>query len=219
VCISSFRSRFKSFERPEPCRTCGRPAWWNGFRCVLQVILDAFGVVREQPDIPRRRARCSDRTCPGGSWTVYEEDGYPHRTFQLGVVASAVGEVAVGGATISSSAKHHRCNRRSVRRWIDWVGSLADVADLTRAAARLDPDGLPPPRPPEVSDPGAPATRVLVLVDHLVRVLSRRGVDFPRATSSLGQILIHQFRRFGDVAFLTRRSSPPLPMARLPALV
>lgn len=206
-------SRFKYLDRPDPCRTCGALAWWNGVRRVAQVVRDVVGAIRYAADIVRRRARCSDRDCTGGSWTVYGEGAYPHRTFQLPVVASAVATMSFErDATLTAVAAVHQCSRRSVARWSPWVARLAEPATLRRACARVDPDGLPPPPAAASSAEAPPAARagvVLRLLDRLADLLRQRGVRLPAAGCALAAILGHQLARFGDVAYLTR-ASPPL---------
>jgi hypothetical protein len=203
-------SRFKYEERPPPCRRCGRAAWWNGWRAIkAEVVCEASGanVVREAR---RHRARCSsgDRSCR--IWTVYGEDAYPHRVFQLSVVASAVGAVALGGLTLSGSAARHRATRRSVSRWLRWVATLLEAPRLLELCARLDAQGQPPP-PATVGKPAtiARAGAILRLLDQLARLLRERGVRLARDVPALAAIVAHQLARFGEVRFLTR-SSPPL---------
>jgi hypothetical protein len=139
-----------------------------------------------------------------GSWTVYEECGYPHRVFQLDVVLSVVCMVEFGAATQSAAAKAHHCSRDSVRRWVKWIAALADPRDLERLCSRLDSDGLPPP----VVD-GGRAAKVLVLFDRLVELLASRGVELPGRGAGLVRLLADRLVRFGEVFCLTR-ASPPL---------
>jgi hypothetical protein len=203
-------SRCKLVDRPLACRICGSPAWWNGYRFVAQMILDAMTLAVAREQRVRRRARCSIRGCPGGSWTVYEETGYPHRSFQLPVAASAVAEMALDpDATMAGVAKRVGCDRRSVGRWVGWTATLADPPALLATVARLDPDGLPPPRPPK-----RPAGRpeeggfVLRLLDRLAGILRHRGVDLGAVEPGLAAILRHQLDRFGEVFYLTKESPP-----------
>lgn len=213
---SSDRPR-KYDERPESCRHCGSAAWWNGLRLIFQMVLDVVtGTVRRQAGC-RRRARCSVRDCPGGSWTVYEETEYPHRSFQLPVIAAAVAELAARpNATQVSVAARYGCDRRSIARFVSWTADLVDSGELARTLARIEPDGLPSPRVRRV--PGASgrgltkrAASVLVLFEHLAAVLRHRGVDLGSTRPGLMAILGRQMRRFGDV-FLLTRASPPLPI-------
>jgi transposase-like protein len=168
--------------------------------------------VRRVIDVLRPRARCSDRRCAAGSWTIYAADAYPHRSYQLDVVASAVAEVCVGGASRRAAAGHHACSRRSVSRWVRWTAQLARPTDLAQVCARLDPDGLPPPAPATAGSEVSRAGAVLRLLEHLGAVLRRRGVALPGRGPGLLRLLTAQRARFGDVAWLTR-SSPPLRVA------
>jgi hypothetical protein len=191
---------------------CGSPSWWNGGRAVAEVFHDLGQGVRRVMDVRRGRARCSDRRCAAGSWTIYPADAYPHRSDQLDVVASAVAEVCLGGGTRQAVAEHHACSRRSVSRWVRWTAHLAPPEDLARLCARLDPEGLPPPTPVPGGGEVGRAGTVLRLLDHLTEVLLRRGVALPGRGPGLGRVLSAQRARFGDIAWLTR-SSPPLRVA------
>jgi len=201
--------------RPEPCRVCGSPAWWNGTRTVSTVHASEDGVVEHDPESCRRRARCSSKSCDVGSWTVYEDaDDYPHRLFGLDLVVSAVCMFVLGMETLTASAAAHLCSRDSVRRWARWVASLAEPRDLEQLCARLDPDGLPPPTGPAR---GGRAARVLVLLDRLADLMETRGVALRGRGCGLVRVLHDRLVRFGEVFFLTR-ASPPLRAdpARLP---
>jgi len=191
---------------------CGARSWWNGGRVVAEVIHELGQGARRVIDVLRQRARCSDRHCAAGSWTIYPADAYPHRSYQLDVVASAVAEVCVGGGTRRAVAVHHECSRRSVSRWVRWTAQLARPEDLARLCARLDPEGLPPPTPATAGGEVSRAGAVLRLLDHLGDLLLRRGVTLPGRGPGLVRVLVAQRARFGDVAWLTR-SSPPLRVA------
>jgi len=195
--------RFKYLDRPGSCRECGLPAWWNGSRLVTQVRQAAEGMVQCVQEV-RRRARCSDRACPAGSWTVYEEGGYPHRVFQLSVVQAAV--VRAGTMTATAVAGIFDCSRWSIVRWVRWVAGLFALTVLARACARLDPTGMPQPRAPRCPEHER-ALSTIVLLDHFVLLLRQRGVRLVGA--ALSAILCHHHRRLGAIAYLTR-SSPPL---------
>lgn len=152
----------------------------------------------------RRRARCSSKHCPAGSWTVYDDDAYPHRTFRLEVVVSAVVQVVLVGVTLTAAAAQHLCSRDSVRRWLRWVEALAAPQQLERLCLRLDPDGLP-----AAARTGSVAARVLQLFERLADLLALRGVGLPCRGAGLARVLVHQLVRFGVVFWLTR-PSPPL---------
>ena len=65
--------------------------------------------VEHRTDVIRRRVCCPEKDCPQGSWTIYEEDSYPHRIFQLLVVVSAVTLVTFGEKTLTAAAAAHQC--------------------------------------------------------------------------------------------------------------
>lgn len=142
-----------------------------------------------------------------GSWTVYEEQAYPHRTFRLEVVVSAVLQVVVASATLTAAAASHLCSRDSVRRWVRWVEGLADPVEIERLCMRLDPDGLPVLGADARAGPVA--RRVLQALERLADLFALRGVALPRGGAGLVRLLVYQFVHFREVLRLTR-PSPPL---------
>lgn len=199
------------------CRRCGSGAWWNGWRAIKrEVVRDGSRAVIER-EAQRHRARCSSGDGSCRSWTVYGDEAYPHRTFQLSVVSAAVEAVALGGATRTGAASQHHTTRRSVSRWLGWVGSLVEAGDLAALCARLDPHGRRPPvgatvAPSQGSGSIARAGANLRLLDHLADLLRERGALCWRGGPALGAILARPLERFGEVAFLTR-GSPRLRVA------
>lgn len=191
--------------RPPHCISCGLAAWWNGTRVVSAVRQCAAGV-EHVSEIIRRRARCPSKQCPQGSWTIYEEEAYPHRVFDLAVVVSAVSAVVFAGRTLTGSAATHQCSRDSVRRWKRWVEQLAEPAELLRACTELEPDGMAGALAPSAMERAA---AVLHLLDRLAELLRTLGVHMARASSGLGRVLRHLLGACGEVFWLTK-SSPPL---------
>ena len=195
--------------RPPPCPVCGNPGWWNGCRIVAQMGLDQDGTVSRREDLVRLRVRCPDRDCECGSWTIYEPQGYPHRTFTPAVAASAVAELAASPeATLTSVARRCQCDRRTVGRWVRWVDGLGDPQALGGLCVRIDPSGLPPPVPFSGLARVALAGLLVLLLEHLAWLLRERGVPL-NPGPGLAAILRHQLDRFRMVSFLTR-ASPPL---------
>ena len=203
--ISPIGARGKYAERPPPCPDCHSSTWGNGSRTVSSVSQQGDSI-RHQTDIVRRRACCPSRDCLKGSWTIYEEDSYPHRLFRLLVVVSAVSAVVFGRITMTAAARAHQCSRDSVRRWLWWVTQLANLRQLLQACTRLDPDGLPGAFvTPDMSRAGA----VLHLLDRFAELLTQRGMRLPGLKSGLVCVLKDQLVRFGEVFYLTK-PSPPL---------
>lgn len=198
-------SGFKLEIRPPPCPVCWGPCWWDGWRLVAQMVADAVGLVVSLVEVPRHRARCQDPACPGRSWTIYEAGGYPCRTFVLAVAGLALAALAVDvDATLASVAQRCQCDPRTVGRWKRWVAGLVDPAALSRLCSRLEPEGFPPPRP----DGMALAGFLVLLLEHLARLLREQGVPLAPGPG-LAAILRHQFDRFRAVSWLTG-ASPPL---------
>jgi len=204
MCVAPTGRRSKYEERPSPCWVCGSGAWWNGTRQV-SLVRRVNDAIEHLSEIVRRRARCSAKTCRK-SWTIYEAEGYPHRQFSLDVAVLAVSAVALGQLTVTAAAGNHRCSRRSVRRWSDWVEAIADPETLSRSCNQLDDaDGW---GGSAVCADTPRAGVVLHLLDRLVEVLTNRGVDLPKGSSGLGRILSHLLARFGEVFTLTGQSPP-----------
>jgi len=175
---------------------------------VVQFVLIMVGLVDQVMDRVRRRACCPNPACPVKSWTVYEEGGYPHRTFTLEVAASGVAQLAADEeATLQAVAEKHRCDRRTVGRWVAWMVRLCAAATLVQACARLDPSGAPPPRAHRKEGARFRAGWILLLLDHLARLLRDRGVSI-EAGSGFAAILRAQFVRLGTVVWLTKYSPP-----------
>ena len=206
MAISPECGKGKSVARPAACLSCGAAAWWNGSRRV-SVIRKLGEQIEYVAEVVRRRVRCSLwKSCRRRSWTVYEEDSYPHRVFGLTVVVSAVSAVVFGTATLTAAGEAHQCSRRSVRRWQQWISELADPQEFARTCTRLQADGLPGGLDlPELARAG----RVLHLVDRLVALLRERAVCLPEFPCALARVLTHQRERFGEIFYLTK-SSPPL---------
>ncbi len=194
-------------ERPAPCPVCGSAAWWNGKRMVAAVVSGICELAKHVTERVRRRARCSDRRCEAGSWTEYLEGDYPHRTFQLDVVSSAVVQSVREGR--GAAARAHLCSRRSVGRWVGWCVGLVSAADLVKLVARLDADGVPPPRPGGPST-DARASWAVSLWERLGQVLEQRGVSLSAGRCGLQRVLCWQRERHGVVAWLTKAASPRL---------
>jgi hypothetical protein len=97
---TSARSRKAREERPPPCPLCAHPrCWWNGSRCVHVVIKD--GDTAKRCEVTRARSKCVK--CRESS-TIYEPSEYPHRQYQLDVVADVAAARAIGGATVHDAA-------------------------------------------------------------------------------------------------------------------
>lgn len=195
-----------------PCPRCGGPTCRIGYRIVAQVSLGPDMAPFYDADQARLRLLCLNRECSPRSFTVYEDEGYPHRTYRLAVVEAAVAMLAtVPGATLSSVARAFGCHRRTIGRWVHWLSDLASPAELSRLCQRADPSGLPAPRALEIPGFVGLAAHIILLLEHLARLLRHAGVRLLPGVPLLA-ILRHQFDRFRLVCHLTR-GSPGLRVA------
>jgi hypothetical protein len=182
----SGRRKHKYLERPPGCLVCGLHSWWCGWR--------------ETKAGARRRARCSDPCCEGGSFTVYEADAYPHRRVGLAAVVAVVAAVAAG-CTRTAAAAVHGVSRRSATRWVRWVAGLVEQADLARLCVQLHVDGLAPR--PCGDDEVARARATLLMAEEIADQTLARGAQILGEGRGLLRLLSHQLRRFRDVFYLT----------------
>ena len=186
--------------RPPPCRRCGGPSWWNGWRETFPVVATAAAGVVERWQLPLPLGKCS---CCHRAFTCYPPGVYPRRQYQLDVVADVVAGVALGAEPVADVAAAVTASSTSVRRWTAWVAALTRAGELVAAAARVDASvatvALPPPR-----DPRHPrAAAVLAGLEALGAALVRVGVGAVERTG-LGRVLGWQHRYHGDVYGLVR---------------
>lgn len=156
--------------------------------------------------VVRRRARCPKCSV---SFGIYKDNHYPHRQYQIDVVASVTAAVVVVGQSAQASARVG-ASATSARRWKRWVGELTAPGELIATAQELDPDagsgsGI------SGAGPGQ-AARVLFALEVLGAALVRRDVSL-RSRSGLGRVLEWQHRYHGVTVWLKsslRRLSPAM---------
>jgi hypothetical protein len=154
------------------------------------------------------RAKCSSCKC---SFTCYPPGIYPHRQFQLDVVAQAVAQVAFGEKSAAEAALWAHASATSVRRWTRWVAEVAQPAELLAVAAR-NYSGTVPGEGVSSAPSGTAAARVLVALEQLGAALVRRGISLAQRTG-LARVLGWQHASHGDVVGLVsgvRHLSPAL---------
>jgi hypothetical protein len=205
-------------QRPPPCRQCKQRSWWNGWRRVFAVVASLLdGVIgRQERWLPR--AKCS--SCRRG-FTCYPADHYPHRQYQLDVVAAVTAAVAIGGGSAGKAAAMVTASATSARRWSAWVAGLAAPEVLLATAQKLDPDA---PVGAGLSATGTLTPRqakvalVLAALEQVGAALVRRGLELMVRTG-LGRVLHWQYRAHGDVAHLVcePRSLSPAMASQVPA--
>jgi len=214
-------SRAQRKQEPAPaCPLCHLPGCRDGCRSVKrQAKVAQDGSLGWVEGLQRPRARCRNPDCCMRSWTLYEDQGYPHRTFPPAVVAAAIAEFLAGGeASLAVVAAHWGCSNRTLARWVGWIDGLTTVAELAMACWRQDPSGMPPPMGRTDQDPGpspagvalwrsrlAVVRRLVILCEWLARLCRDQGVPLERGPG-LGGLLRHQFDRFRRVCWLTLES-------------
>jgi hypothetical protein len=118
-------------DRPTACVFCGHGrVWWNGFRVRTATVLVASVVVFLN-GVRCRRVKCARKGCRR-SWTVHPEGVMPRRHYQLSVVAPAMTRHLLEGISQERVAEEHTCSRRTVSRWLHWLGDVAEPGALAR---------------------------------------------------------------------------------------
>lgn len=208
-------------QEPRPCcPECGKPGHRNGWRLVKrQAKVTAAGVLEWVTGLWRPRALCPNPDCPVRSWTIYEEQGYPHRTFPPSVAVAAAAELLFRGEqAMVDVAARWGCSPWTLVRWLEWICGIVELAVLVRHCWACDPSGMPPPtyRARQVSAYDGPAWKArMALVGSLVLLFERfaqllREQDVALEDGpGLGAFLRHQLDRFRRVSWLTK-PSPPL---------
>lgn len=160
------------------------------------------------------RAKCC--SCKGG-FTCYSDGLYPHRQYQLDVVAKAVAEVTIGHHSVAMTAGRERASLTSVRRWIRWVARLAAPSLLLRTAATLDaeqPAGAGIALTSEGTAVLSSATHVLTALEALAAAARRAGAALV-GCSGLASVLDWQYRVHRDVVYLVGEPSTLSPAMAL----
>ncbi|MCK4727644.1 MAG: hypothetical protein KAT27_01860 [Desulfobacterales bacterium] len=131
---------FKTAEKPLCCIFCeGTKIYWNGQRERTASVLIGDEVVH-LTDILCKRVKCANPECKK-SWTLRPSGLMPRRHFQLCVVANATSKFLFDPqATLTLVANAHRCCRRTVGRWLDWIAGIAAPADLIRRLLNVSKD-------------------------------------------------------------------------------
>jgi hypothetical protein len=170
-----------------------------------------------QDEAIRDRAKCA--ACRV-SFTLYEPGHYPHRQFQLDVVAHVVADVAIGAEPATKAAARRAASATSARRWTRWVAQLTLAASLLALAQRIDPDAPIGAGASALAPTGSPrseAAAVLAALEQLGAALVRRGVALASRTG-LGRVLEWQHRTHRDVVHLVAeptRLSPAMALGPL----
>lgn len=187
--------------RPQRSRCCDSAAWWNGWRQVFLVVKDATTGETER----RAQWRCLGKclNCKRG-FTCYPDDQYPHRQYQLDVVAEVVAAVAMGGESLGQAAQRAQASQTSARRWTAWVSKLVSLDAVLAVAQRLDPSisvGVGVSTGESGQTLRSQAGQVLRVLEELGQRLVRCGLQLACDTG-LGRVLGWQLKAHGDVVHL-----------------
>ena len=148
------------------------------------------------------RGRCKSGLCT--DFVVRPDGIYPHRQYQLDVVAGVVAAVALGGVTPAKAAATVDASTTSVRRWTGWMAELVEVSAVLALAGQLWPAGVGgvglAATMPSPSRHGV-AARVLHALEALGEALLKSGAQLI-SKSGLGRLLEWQHRMHGDVIHL-----------------
>jgi hypothetical protein len=131
---------FETVEKPSCCIFCkGTPIYWNGQRQrTASVMIDTKVVYLT--DIPCKRVKCATPGCKK-SWTLRPAGLMPRRHYQICVVAHATSKFLFDPcATLTLVANVHRCCRRSVGRWLNWIAGIADPQALACRLLNISKD-------------------------------------------------------------------------------
>ena len=212
--IEAIKRRWQRFSetanKPARCIFCqGRRIWWNGLRQrAASVWVD--GEVIYLPEVTCRRVKCASPQCRK-SWTVRPAGLFPQRHYQLCVVAHGLGGYLFDPhSSLEKAADACGCSEKTVRRWVQWTGGVADPEGLARRILQAagEPvlagpltdwlrNGWSRLRQAVVSRAG----QVLCLLEALGQA---RGYEPPGLRSVLEAVVADRFR-------LTTYRSPSLP--------
>jgi hypothetical protein len=187
--------------RPPPCGRCAAESWWNGWREVFVVTGSIVDGHRTRSERCLPRAKC---TICHHSFTCYPPGHYPHRQYQLDIVAEVVAAIAIGAEAATKAVAPVTASPTSGRRWTAWVAQLAVPAALLAVAQRLDPGapvGAGISTTASASDTRSLASQVLDAFEELGAALVRRSVVLASRTG-LGRVLEWQHQLHGDVVYL-----------------
>ena len=218
--MDCYRISHQSKQEPRPCcPQCRRQGWLNGRRFVKrQAKVAADGVLEWEVELWRQRACCPNPECPVRSWSVYGIQEYPHSTFPPSVAIAAVIELLERGmGALADIAQRWGCSRRTLLRWLGWIGRIVELAVLIKVCWANDPSGMPPPgcRPRQDPDPSGPAWKsrqalvesLLLLFKWLVGLMRDQGLPFEEG-AGLADFLRYQFDQFRRVSWISKLSPP-----------
>jgi hypothetical protein len=114
-------------ERPARCRVCAHPRVHGNGHAERTATVQGGEQAVHVTGIRCRRVRCA--ACRK-SWPLQPAGLVPRRHYQLCVVAEAASQHLFAGDVQERVAEGRGCSRRSVGRWLRWIGECADPAAL-----------------------------------------------------------------------------------------
>lgn len=140
---AAFEDFAQNVARPCGCERCGtaRALWWNGFGVRSASLWDGGRIVY-LPRIRLRRVRCP--VCRQ-SWTLWPPGLLARRHYQMCVLSQALTQLCGQRVSEQGVADSIGCARRSVGRWLRFVATLAEPAQLLRRLFEVSGEPLLPP--------------------------------------------------------------------------
>jgi hypothetical protein len=203
---------------PLECVFCGGArVTYDGWRHrSLSLLSD--GHVQYLDRVPCRRVQCAAAGC-GRGWTVRPAGMLPRRHYQACVVAQATSQYLFDAeAAQEHVAAAHGCARRTLGRWLTYVGQVAAPADLERhlCAASEAPVLVQTPAVAAVERKAPTAARraVLTLAALCLVLFEALGAALHLPPPGLGAVLQ---RAIADRDRVTTYAAPAIPdLARRP---
>jgi hypothetical protein len=194
---------FERASKPACCVSCGAlRIWFNGHRKRSASVTVEGGHVIYLSEVRCRRVKCADCRL---SWTLRPAGLVPHKHYQPCVVATVLGRYLFDkSSTMQTVAAGAGCSRRTVSRWLRWVGQLGEPAVLLRKLIEAT-DTVIVPRVRAIAKPQGPhlsrAAEMLGLFEHLA---SAYGLEPPGLRGVLCSVI-------GERSHLATYARPCIP--------
>lgn len=163
----------------------------------------------------RRRAICISESCPVKSFTVYEDEDYPHRLFTIDFAVNVILAILFQGLTYAQAATNFGCSRWSIGRWIQWVTKLVDIHQLHATYLQFDETGVPPSLQSEKIPDWRQgslchcAAEIINGMEQLALLMYKNNVLLQPTGSGLLRIIKYQYKRY-NTYYPASRLSPSM---------